>query len=96
VCKNVHSIRRAPERGVPVLVFVGIAAFGWPLFIDGGSGLAHSTAAPWLLAALMPLVVVVVVGNCHYLSLALDLALRPVSLFRWHAAPDRPHSVLIA
>ncbi|MBW1603463.1 ECF transporter S component [Streptomyces sp. JJ66] len=42
---------------------VGIAAFGWPLLADSASGLAHSNDAPWLFAALLPLLLAVVVAT---------------------------------
>ncbi|MGG8407055.1 ECF transporter S component [Streptomyces sp. 12297] len=46
-----------------LVTFIGIAAFGWPLLADGQSGLAHSKDAPWLFAALLPLLVAVVVAT---------------------------------
>ncbi|MFC5153337.1 ECF transporter S component [Streptomyces amakusaensis] len=43
---------------------VGVIAFGWPLLADPGSGLiAHRADAPWLFAALLPLLVAVVVAT---------------------------------
>ncbi|MCQ4082120.1 ECF transporter S component [Streptomyces sp. RB6PN25] len=42
---------------------VGVVAFGWPLLADPGSGLAHSTDAPWLFAALLPLLLAVAVAT---------------------------------
>ncbi|OEV02582.1 ABC transporter permease [Streptomyces oceani] len=42
---------------------VGVAAFGWPLLADSASGLAHSQDAPWLFAALLPLLLGVVVAT---------------------------------
>jgi energy-coupling factor transport system substrate-specific component len=38
----------------------GVAAFGWPLIASPGFGLAHSQDAPWLFAAMLPLLVAVV------------------------------------
>ncbi|MBT2479820.1 ECF transporter S component [Streptomyces sp. ISL-94] len=46
-----------------LVTFIGIAAFGWPLLADRQSGLAHSQDAPWLFAALLPLLVAVVVAT---------------------------------
>ncbi|MFF4366188.1 ECF transporter S component [Streptomyces sp. NPDC001594] len=46
-----------------LVTLVGIAAFGWPLLADAQSGLAHSQDAPWLFAALLPLLVAVVVAT---------------------------------
>ncbi|MDI5961562.1 ECF transporter S component [Streptantibioticus silvisoli] len=42
---------------------VGVVAFGWPLLADPGSGLAHSSDAPWLFAALLPMLLAVVVAT---------------------------------
>jgi len=42
---------------------VGVVAFGWPFLVDPGSGLAHSSDAPWLFAALLPIILVVVVAQ---------------------------------
>ncbi|MDT9683655.1 ECF transporter S component [Streptomyces sp. TRM76323] len=62
-----RPVRLGP-RSVAALVLisaVGVAAFGWPLLADGASGLAeaHAGAAPWLFAALLPLLVGVVVAT---------------------------------
>ncbi|WP_424213964.1 ECF transporter S component [Streptomyces sp. BI20] len=46
-----------------LVTLVGIAAFGWPLLADRQSGLAHSQDAPWLFAALLPLLVGVVIAT---------------------------------
>ncbi|MFG2341927.1 ECF transporter S component [Streptomyces yangpuensis] len=58
---------RIGPRAAAVLVLVtviGIGAFGWPLLADRQSGLlAHSQDAPWLFAALLPLLVGVVVAT---------------------------------
>ncbi|MFD8022666.1 ECF transporter S component [Streptomyces lavendulae] len=57
---------RVGPRAAAALVLVtliGIAAFGWPLLADRQSGLAHSQDAPWLFAALLPLLVAVVVAT---------------------------------
>jgi energy-coupling factor transport system substrate-specific component len=44
---------------------VGVAAFGWPLLIRGHAdvNLAHSTDAPWLFVAILPLLLAVVLGE---------------------------------
>ena len=42
---------------------VGVVAFGWPLLASPRSGLAHSGDAPWLFAALLPLLLAVVVAQ---------------------------------
>ncbi|MEV8536571.1 ECF transporter S component, partial [Streptomyces sp. NPDC051211] len=46
-----------------LVTLIGIAGFGWPLLADARSGLAHSQDAPWLFAALLPLLVAVVVAT---------------------------------
>ncbi|MZE76555.1 ECF transporter S component [Streptomyces sp. SID5475] len=60
-----RAVRLGP-RSVAALVLVsaiGVMAFGWPLLADSASGLAHSGDAPWLFAALLPLLVAVVVAT---------------------------------
>ncbi|GGO52808.1 ABC transporter permease [Streptomyces daqingensis] len=60
-----RAVRLGP-RSVAALVLTsaaGVAAFGWPLLADSASGLAHSRDAPWLFAALLPLLLVVVVAT---------------------------------
>ena len=66
---------RAPVKARPVrlgprsitalalISAIGVIAFGWPLLADADSGLAHSADAPWLFAALLPLLVAVVVAT---------------------------------
>ncbi|MEV8564449.1 ECF transporter S component [Streptomyces sp. NPDC051322] len=61
----VRAVRLGP-RSVVALVLItvmGVFAFGWPLLADSASGLAHSQDAPWLFAALLPLLVAVVVAT---------------------------------
>lgn len=63
--RQVRAIRLGP-RSVAALVLVsavGVMAFGWPLLADTASGLAHSKDAPWLFAALLPLLLAVVVAT---------------------------------
>jgi len=58
-----RPVRLGP-KSVAALVLVsavGVVAFGWPLL--AGSGLAHAQDAPWLFAALLPLLVAVVVAT---------------------------------
>ncbi|MFF3325839.1 ECF transporter S component [Streptomyces sp. NPDC002889] len=60
-----RPIRLGP-RSIAALVLIsaiGVIAFGWPLLADADSGLAHSADAPWLFAALLPLLVAVVVAT---------------------------------
>jgi len=44
---------------------VGLVAFGWPLLIhaQAGENVAHATDAPWLVAALLPLLLAIVLGE---------------------------------
>ncbi|WP_181768821.1 ECF transporter S component [Streptomyces albidus (ex Kaewkla and Franco 2022)] len=60
-----RALRLGP-RSVAALVLTsasGVVAFGWPLLADSASGLAHSRDAPWLFAALLPLLLAVVVAT---------------------------------
>ncbi|MCX4582503.1 ECF transporter S component [Streptomyces sp. NBC_01481] len=62
---SARAIRLGP-RSIAALVLIsgiGVIAFGWPLLADADSGLAHSADAPWLFAALLPLLVAVVVAT---------------------------------
>ncbi|MET9516481.1 ECF transporter S component [Streptomyces sp. NPDC002994] len=60
-------VRLGPRSVAALLLIsaIGVIAFGWPLLADPTSGLArnHSQDAPWLLAALLPLLVAVVVAT---------------------------------
>ncbi|RII16982.1 hypothetical protein DSC45_14560 [Streptomyces sp. YIM 130001] len=61
-----RAVRLGP-KSVAALVLVsavGVVGFGWPLLADSGSGLtAHARDAPWLFAALLPLLVGVVAAT---------------------------------
>ncbi|MFJ8646409.1 ECF transporter S component [Streptomyces sp. NPDC093546] len=47
-----------------LITVIGVIALGWPLLADGASGLAtRADDAPWLFAALLPLLVAVVVAT---------------------------------
>ncbi|WP_405440828.1 ECF transporter S component [Streptomyces avidinii] len=60
-----RPVRVGPRAAIALVLvtLIGIAAFGWPLLADRQSGLAHSQDAPWLFAALLPLLVAVVVAT---------------------------------
>ncbi|WP_030775822.1 ECF transporter S component [Streptomyces sp. NRRL F-2664] len=60
-----RPLRIGPRAAAALVLvsLVGVAAFGWPLLADAQSGLAHSQDAPWLFAALLPLLVAVVVAT---------------------------------
>ncbi|PHQ50417.1 ECF transporter S component [Streptomyces cinnamoneus] len=63
--RQVRAVRLGP-RSVAALALVsaiGVAAFGWPLLAASSSGLAHSKDAPWLFAALLPLLLAVAVAT---------------------------------
>ena len=63
--RQVRAVRLGP-RSVAALALIsaiGVVAFGWPLLADAASGLAHSQDAPWLFAALLPLLLAVVVAT---------------------------------
>lgn len=64
--RQARPIRLGPRSiGALALVSaVGVVAFGWPLIASGESGLsAHAQDAPWLFAALLPLLLAVVVAT---------------------------------
>lgn len=63
--RQVRAVRLGP-RSVAALCLIsaiGVMAFGWPLLADSASGLAHSQDAPWLFAALLPMLLAVVVAT---------------------------------
>ncbi|WKX70091.1 ECF transporter S component [Streptomyces sp. XD-27] len=63
--RPVRAVRLGP-RSVAALALVsavGVVAFGWPLLAAPDSSLAHSSDAPWLFAALLPLLLAVVVAT---------------------------------
>ncbi|MFC8537397.1 ECF transporter S component [Streptomyces sp. NPDC057249] len=59
-----RPVRLGPRAVVALVLIsaIGVAAFGWPLLADRDAGLAHAQDAPWLFAALLPLLVGVVVA----------------------------------
>ncbi|MBB1255194.1 ECF transporter S component [Streptomyces alkaliterrae] len=63
--RQVRAVRLGPRSTVALALVsaIGVAAFGWPLLADSASGLAHSRDAPWLFAALLPLLIAVVVAT---------------------------------
>ena len=62
---RVHAVRLRPRStAVVALVSVlGVAAFGWPLLVDPGTGLAHSSDAPLVFGALLVLLLAVVLAE---------------------------------
>ncbi|MFB6819913.1 ECF transporter S component [Streptomyces sp. NPDC056347] len=62
--RQARPVRLGP-RAIAALVLIsaiGVAAFGWPLLAGPGVGPAHAQDAPWLFAALLPLLIGVVVA----------------------------------
>ncbi len=59
------AIRLRPRSSLALaLVSVaGLVAFGWPLVVDPGSGMAHGGDAPFVFALLLPLLLAVVVAE---------------------------------
>jgi energy-coupling factor transport system substrate-specific component len=63
--RSTRPVRLGP-RAVTALILVGAigaVAFGWPLLADEDSSLAHAQDAPWLFAALLPLLLGVAVAT---------------------------------
>ncbi|MGW0737919.1 ECF transporter S component [Streptomyces sp. NPDC002851] len=61
-----RAVRLGPKSVTALLLVsaVGIVGFGWPLLADSASGItAHAQDAPWLFAALLPLLVGVVAAT---------------------------------
>ncbi|MGK5629375.1 ECF transporter S component [Streptomyces sp. URMC 123] len=63
--RRARAIPIGPRAAVALALVsaVGVAGFGWPLLADTASGLAHSQDAPWLFAAMLPLLIAVVVAT---------------------------------
>ncbi|MEU3988688.1 ECF transporter S component [Streptomyces platensis] len=60
-----RAVRLGPRSiaALALISAIGVMAFGWPLLADSASGLAHSKDAPWLFAALLPMLLAVVVAT---------------------------------
>ncbi|MFB6440409.1 ECF transporter S component [Streptomyces sp. NPDC056411] len=63
--RRTRAVRLGPRSVVALALVsaIGVMAFGWPLLADSTSGLAHSKDAPWLFAALLPMLLAVVVAT---------------------------------
>ncbi|MFG2559760.1 ECF transporter S component [Streptomyces sp. NPDC048496] len=63
--RQARAVRLGPRAIAALLLIsaIGVVAIGWPLLAGPDSGLAHSQDAPWLFAALLPLLVGVVVAT---------------------------------
>jgi energy-coupling factor transport system substrate-specific component len=64
---RVTVVRLRPRAAVLLAVtsLVGVAAFGWPLFLHASASAnqAHSNDAPWLFVAILPLLLAVVLSE---------------------------------
>ncbi len=60
-----HALRIGvrPALALALVSLVGVAAFGWPLLAHPGSGIGHDADAPWLFAALLPLLILVLLAE---------------------------------
>ncbi|GAA5614607.1 hypothetical protein Spla01_05809 [Streptomyces platensis] len=63
--RQARAVRLGPRSiaALALISAIGVMAFGWPLLADSASGLAHSKDAPWLFAALLPMLLAVVVAT---------------------------------
>ncbi|MGW2627828.1 ECF transporter S component [Streptomyces chattanoogensis] len=63
--RRARAVRLGPRSiaALALISAIGGMAFGWPLLADSASGLAHSKDAPWLFAALLPMLLAVVVAT---------------------------------
>ncbi|MBM6399042.1 ECF transporter S component [Phycicoccus sp. MQZ13P-5] len=57
------ALRPRSAAAVALVSVAGLVAFGWPLLVTPGSGLAHSTDAPLVLALVLPLLLAVVLAE---------------------------------
>ncbi|MEY3734474.1 MAG: hypothetical protein RL347_1833, partial [Actinomycetota bacterium] len=64
--RRTHAVQMGVRSWVAVILAtaVGIMAFGWPFLAEPGStAVAHSADAPWIFAAIVPLVLLVVLAQ---------------------------------
>ncbi|GAA1800383.1 MAG: ECF transporter S component [Actinobacteria bacterium] len=59
------AIRLRPKATAAIVLvsLAGLIAFGWPLIVDPGSGIAHGGDAPFVFALLLPLLLAVVLAE---------------------------------
>ncbi len=60
---DVIRLRPRSAAAIALVSVVGLLAFGWPLVVDPGSGLAHGGDAPLVFALLLPLLMAVVLAE---------------------------------
>jgi energy-coupling factor transport system substrate-specific component len=58
-------IGRRGSLAIAVTSLVGLAAFGWPLFVHGSAvqNQAHAGDAPWVMAVIVPLLLIALLGE---------------------------------
>jgi len=59
----VISLRWPGAVALLLVTLVGMASFGWPFVVAPGTGLAHGQDAPWLFAALLGLLALVLLAE---------------------------------
>ena len=57
------ALRPRSALAIALVSVVGVLAFGWPLLVDSGSALAHSSDAPLVFALVLPLLLAVVLAE---------------------------------
>lgn len=60
---RVIALRPRSAAALAAVSVVGLIAFGWPLVVTPGSGLAHGGDAPLVFAAILPLLMAVVLAQ---------------------------------
>jgi len=62
---GLRALRLRPRSAIAVALVsaAGLVAFGWPLIVTPGSGLAHGTDAPLVFALILPLLLAVVLAE---------------------------------
>lgn len=60
---RIVRLRPRSAAAVALVSVIGVLAFLWPLFVDAGSGLAHSADAPLVFALVLPLLLAVVLAE---------------------------------
>lgn len=58
--RSAIALRPRSTVAIGLLSLAGVAAFGWPLFVSPGAGIAHNNDAPLVFALLLPLLLAVV------------------------------------
>lgn len=63
--RRTAAVRLRPKAtaAIALVSIAGLIAFGWPLIVDPGSGIAHGADAPFVFALLLPLLLAVVLAE---------------------------------